>query len=120
MRTPPTDDMVCLSQGVIQTSTVLGGAVSYFVLSKGVTWGYIVTLNSVGLDCSQAVLRGSRNLVIRMWCTLIKCPLKALKMDVNTQPFDSASSSWCTGKTLGVYMHVRLSPSPKLTHGGVC
>ncbi len=25
MHTPPTDDMVCLSQGVIQTSTVLGG-----------------------------------------------------------------------------------------------
>ncbi len=36
MRTPPTDDMVCLSQGVIQTSTVLGVTVSYFVASSGV------------------------------------------------------------------------------------
>ncbi len=35
MYTPPTDDMVCLSQGVIQTSTVLGGTVSYFVVSTG-------------------------------------------------------------------------------------
>ncbi len=33
--TPPTDDMVCLSQGVIQTSTVLGGTVSYFIVFRG-------------------------------------------------------------------------------------
>ncbi len=36
MHTPPTEDMVCLSQGVIQTSTVLGGTESYFVVSRGV------------------------------------------------------------------------------------
>ncbi len=39
MHTPPMDNMVirgvCLSQGVIQTSTVLGGTVSYFVVSRG-------------------------------------------------------------------------------------
>ncbi len=35
MHTPPMDDMVCLSQGVIQTSTALGGTVSYFVVSRG-------------------------------------------------------------------------------------
>ncbi len=46
-------------------------------------------LNNVGLDCSQAVLRGSRNLVIRMWCMLIECPLKALKMAVFTQLGDT-------------------------------
>ncbi len=37
MHTPPTDDMVCLSQGVIQTSAVLGpggGTVSYFIVSR--------------------------------------------------------------------------------------
>ncbi len=36
MHTPPSDDMICLSQGVIQTSTVLGGTVSHFVVSRGV------------------------------------------------------------------------------------
>ncbi len=43
MHTPPTDDMVCLSQEVIQTSTVLGGRVSYFIMSEG----------GGGFDCSQ-------------------------------------------------------------------
>ncbi len=36
VHTPPTDDMVCLSQGVIQTIIVLGGTVSYFVISRGI------------------------------------------------------------------------------------
>ncbi len=36
VHTPPMDDMVCLSQGVTQTSTVLGGTVSYFIVSRGV------------------------------------------------------------------------------------
>ncbi len=55
--------------GVIQTtSTVLGGTVSYFVVSRGVNSTVLVvnTLNSVQgwLDCSKGVLRGYRNLVI--------------------------------------------------------
>ncbi len=36
IHTTPTEDMVIMSQGVIQTSTVLGGTVSYFVASREV------------------------------------------------------------------------------------
>ncbi len=31
----PTEGTDCLSQGVIQTSNVLGGTVSYFIVSRG-------------------------------------------------------------------------------------
>ncbi len=76
MHTPHTDDMVVCPRGW-----------SKLALSWGVQWAISScpggggklhrprgTLNSIqgGLDCSQAVLRGSRNLVIRRGCTLTK------------------------------------------------